>query len=81
MKRIAVVLALAVIGHSALAQETPRQALKINPLSLFFLTGNVSYERAVKEDQSFQVGLFYTGVSISEVKYSGIGVTPEYRFL
>lgn len=55
-------------------------AIKLNPLSLAFLTGNIAYERAVSSKSSIQLGLFYSGVNFSGLKYSGFGVTPEYRF-
>lgn len=79
MKKI--VLALFMIGSVGVinAQQT-HQALKLNPLSLFLATGNVSYERAVAENQSFQIGAYYSGVKIGDLKYSGFGFTPEYRF-
>jgi hypothetical protein len=56
-----------------------QNAIKLNPLSLIFATGNISYERAVNENQSFQIGGYYSGLSIGGLKYSGFGVTPEYR--
>ena len=81
MKKFVFFMALLAIVGTLKAQDLPnRNAIKINPLSLFFATGNVSYERAVSTNQSFQLGLFYSGVSISDVKYSGLGITPEYRF-
>lgn len=81
MKKLLVIVCLFVSAGALKAQERSyQQAIKINPLSLFVLTGNVSYERAVADNQSFQVGLFYSGVSISDIKYSGLGITPEYRF-
>ena len=58
---------------------TNRNAVKINPLSLVFATGNVAYERAINQNQSVQLGIFYSGVSISDLKYSGLGITPEFR--
>lgn len=64
----------------AKAQEGDRlNAVKLNPLSLAFATGNVSYERSIKENQSFQLGAFFSGFKLSGLKYSGWGVTPEYR--
>ncbi len=56
-----------------------QNAIKLNPLSLVFATGNVAYERAVSGNQSIQLGIFYSGVSISDLKYTGLGITPEYR--
>jgi hypothetical protein len=81
MKKLLVITALLVFAGALKAQEiNAQQAIKINPLSLFVITGNVAYERATGDNQSFQVGVFYSGVSISGLKYSGLGITPEYRF-
>jgi hypothetical protein len=81
MKKLIVVACLFLSAGAIKAQEGSfQQAIKINPLSLFLLTGNVSYERAVADNQSVQIGMFYSGMSISDIKYSGLGITPEYRF-
>lgn len=80
MKKISFVLALVAGSFAASAQMSDRaNAVKLNPLSLALMTGNVSYERAVSDNSSIQLGVFYSGVSISGLKYSGLGVTPEYR--
>ena len=80
MKKVLFAAALVVAATSLKAQDKGGQnAIKLNPLSLVFATGNVAYERAVSENQSFQIGFFYTGVKISDLKYSGLGITPEYR--
>ncbi|HEX2608336.1 MAG TPA: DUF3575 domain-containing protein [Flavisolibacter sp.] len=81
MKKILFVMALGVMGLGVNAQEaTKKNAIKLNPLSLAFLTGNVSYERAVGSNQSINLGVFYSGISFDNLKYSGFGLTPEYRF-
>lgn len=81
MKKLFFLAAFVAASFFANAQELPRQnAIKINPLSLVLATGNFSYERAVSHNQSAQVGIFYSGVGISGIKYSGFGITPEYRF-
>ena len=81
MKKLIVAAAILFAATGLKAQEvSPKQAIKINPLSLFVVTGNVAYEHATSDNQSFQVGVFYSGVSISGLKYSGLGITPEYRF-
>jgi hypothetical protein len=81
MRKLTVIACILLSTGALKAQESSaQQAIKINPLSLFVVTGNVSYERAVKENQSVQVGMFYSGMSISGLKYSGFGITPEYRF-
>lgn len=79
MKKVVLVMALVAALGTAKAQEG-ENAIKINPLSLFLATGNVAYERATGEKQTFQLGAFYSGVKLSSLKYSGFGITPEYRF-
>jgi hypothetical protein len=80
MKKVLFAATLLVAASALKAQENGAQnAIKLNPLSLVFATGNIAYERAVSENSSFQLGFFYSGVSISGLKYSGLGITPEYR--
>ncbi|HYC28434.1 MAG TPA: DUF3575 domain-containing protein [Chitinophagaceae bacterium] len=80
MKKVLFAAALLVAGTALKAQDNGAQnAIKLNPLSLIFATGNVAYERAVSENSTVQLGIFYSGVSISGLKYSGLGITPEYR--
>jgi hypothetical protein len=81
MKKLIVAACILFAALGSKAQDvSPQQAVKINPLSLFLITGNVSYEHKTADNQSFQVGVFYSGVSLSGLKYSGLGITPEYRF-
>lgn len=81
MKKLLFISCLIISAGALKAQEGSLQnAIKINPLSLIFATGNISYERAIATNQSFQLGMFYSGVGISGIKYSGLGITPEYRF-
>ena|SRR2546423_1309164 len=79
MKKILFLTALVAAVSGLQAQNTRSNAIKLNPLSLAFATGNVSYERKIAANQSLQLGAFYSGVSIGGLKYSGWGVTPEYR--
>jgi outer membrane murein-binding lipoprotein Lpp len=51
-----VVLSLLLLAGTTSANAQSRQnAIKINPLSLAVATGNVAYERAVNDKQSFQI--------------------------
>lgn len=77
------------IQHTALAQTARRYGnqapdrntvIKINPLSLFALTGSAFIEHAVTPNISVQLGGFVTGVEISDVKFNGYGITPEVRY-
>jgi hypothetical protein len=81
MKKVLFAAALIVAVSGLKAQDNGHQnAVKLNPLSLIFATGNVAYERALSSNTSVQLGIFYTGVGISGLKYSGLGITPEFRF-
>jgi hypothetical protein len=54
----------------------------MNPLSLFTLTSNVSYERVIHSQMSGQLGFFYTfpSVTIAHTRFHGFGLTPEFRY-
>ena len=80
MRKISLVLAFVAATIAVNAQEGKMNAIKLNPLSLAVLTGNVSYERAIGEKTSVQLGGFYSGFTLSGLKYSGWGVTPEFRY-
>jgi hypothetical protein len=78
-------LLTAALSLGFLSQAQAQQnVLKINPLSLALLTGNVQYERALNEAMSVQLGVFYTGFSTEiegiRLGYSGVGITPEFRY-
>jgi hypothetical protein len=60
-----------------LAQQN---AIKVNIFSPIVRTLNIQFEHALNETSSFQIGAFYSGVSIGDTKFSGFGITPEYRF-
>lgn len=60
-------------------QANAQKAIKLNIFSPIVQTLNVSYEQALNKDKSFQLGFFYTGYSSGDTKFSGIGITPEYR--
>ena len=76
-------IAILTIGLASQAQAQ-QNVIKLNPLSLAVLTGNVQYERAINNAMSVQLGFFYTGfgfdVGDGRWSYSGIGLTPEFRY-
>jgi hypothetical protein len=81
MKKLFLTAALAVAGifaTEAYAQDRS-SIVKINPLSLAVATFNGSFEHAVTDNSALQLGVFYTGVSVGDFEYNGIGITPEYR--
>lgn len=79
MKKVLLVALLA-ISVGAFAQDGQKNVIKLNPLSLLVKTGNISYERQIGANQSFQIGGYYSGLSLGDIKYDGFGITPEYRF-
>jgi hypothetical protein len=94
MKKILYLVLLLLLGatSSMNAQGVPaspkRFAIKINPLSIFLLTGNVQAEAAISNKVSLQLGFFYTNLKIGsnaasadgKVGYNLMGITPELRF-
>lgn len=71
-----IALILMTIGVSK-GQEN---VVKINIFSPIIKTFNFSYERKLSATGSFQLGFFYTSFNPENTKFSGIGITPEYRF-
>lgn len=80
MKKNLFTVALLALTALAQAQPLPKNALKMNPVSLLVKTGNISYERVVSGKTSAQLGAFYSGVGLDHFKYGGFGITPEVRF-
>lgn len=64
-------------AKQSIAQEN---VFKINIFSPIVKTFNASYERKLNATSSFQLGFFYTGYKAGDTKFSGFGITPEYRF-
>ena len=80
MKNLLVLTLFVLAFGGVKAQESGRSnAIKLNPLSLIFATGNVSYERAISDNKSVQLGAFYSSFGLGSLKYTGYGVTPEFR--
>lgn len=78
MKKV-LVMAAAFFAMTMGAAQAQSNIVKVNILSPVVSTGSFFYERTIADDKSLQLGLFYTGFSIGETKFSGFGVTPEFR--
>jgi Protein of unknown function (DUF3575) len=76
--RFSVILASFVFFATAASAQ--QNVIKINILAPIVKTFNVQYERALNDNSSLQLGFFYTGFSSGDTKFSGFGITPEYRF-
>lgn len=70
---------LGVLSCTSLAAHAQHSVVKINPLSLVIATGNVSFERAVGNKTSLQLGAYYGSLTYENVRYTGLGLTPELR--
>lgn len=57
-----------------------KNVIKINVWSPVVATLNLSYERALSEKMSAQLGFAYTTIGNSGVKYRGYQIQPEVRF-
>jgi hypothetical protein len=65
---------------SAFAQSEKLNAIKINPLSLIVSTVNVQYQRQYDPTHGFQIGVYFLGRSFGDTKFTGLGITPEFRW-
>ena len=84
MKKILILFLLVVISIPSFSQDktdvsTEKNVLKVNTLSLIIGTGSLFYERKVSEMTSLQLGVGYLGYKVSDAKFSGLILTPEFR--
>ena len=73
-----ILISATLLHNRAVAQKS--NVLKINIFSPIASTLNLQYERKISGNGSFQLGFYYAGFTIGDTKFSGIGITPEYRF-
>lgn len=78
MKKTIYLFLFGLIGLPVAQAQT--NAIKLNILAPIVKTANIQYEKAIGEDKSFQLGLFYTAWSPETTKFTGFGITPEFRF-
>lgn len=67
-----------VMGSVVYSQS--RSVIKINPISLAQGTFSASFERAFSVNRSFQINFDYHRERYFEDRYTGLGITGEYRF-
>ncbi|MFD1630118.1 DUF3575 domain-containing protein [Pseudopedobacter beijingensis] len=60
--------------------QSEKNTIKINPISALLRTGSIFYEHKLSDQTSAQLGLAYTGMKLSDTKFSGLALTPEFRF-
>lgn len=78
MKKIIFFL-FTIVALTAGTAQAQGNIFKINILSPIVRTGSVFYERTIADDKSVQLGAFYTGFNVGETRFSGFGITPEFR--
>jgi len=64
---------------SGITDAQKKNAVKINIFSPIVKTFSGFYERALSDGASAQLGFFYTGYKVEDTKFSGWGLTPEFR--
>lgn len=66
------------ISFSGYSQKS--NFVKANLFSPLVRTGSFFYERVLNDDMSGQLGFFFTRVEADGTKFSGFGITPEFRY-
>jgi hypothetical protein len=79
MKKI-LLITLAVFVFTNIKAQDAKNTIKINPISALFRVGSIFYERKLNNNNSIQLGVAFTGLKLDEVKFTGLALTPEYRF-
>lgn len=82
MKKIFIMAVLGcMVMFSVKAQEKSYTSnVKVNIFSPLVRTGSLFYERKLSATTTGQLGFFYTGYSIDDLKLRGFGITPEFRY-
>jgi hypothetical protein len=86
MKKLFTLILAAVLTITSFAQDktssvsTEKNVLKVNTLSLFLGTGSVFYEHRFSENMSGQIGVGYLNYGNSGNRFSGLFLTPEFRY-
>jgi hypothetical protein len=76
---VSTVVALGLILSTSVLYAQPANAFKVNMFSPIVKTGSFFFEHQLNEKASLQLGVFYTGFKVVDTKFSGYGITPEYR--
>lgn len=54
--------------------------VKANLFSPLVRSGSFFYEKVINDDMSVQLGFFFTKIGAGDTKFSGFGITPEFRY-
>lgn len=72
------ILLLCTVSFSGYSQKS--NFVKANLFSPLVRSGSFFYERVLNDDMSGQLGFFFTKVAAGDTKFSGFGITPEFRY-
>lgn len=83
MKKFTFVIAVIAAMSFGMKAQAQQNAIKLNIFSLAVGTFNASFEHAINDNHTAQLGFYYlgykTGSGTYKTSFSGIGITPEYR--
>lgn len=84
MKNFFTLIVVIVMAIPSFAQDksdvsNQKNVIKANAMSLVFATGSVFYEHKISDMTSAQLGFAYCGFKISNTKFNGLVLTPEFR--
>jgi hypothetical protein len=80
MKQLLIAVALLVSLVASAQDGQKKNLVKVNMLSPIVRTGSFFYERKISSNSSLQLGVFYTGSKMDDLKLRGFGITPEFRY-
>jgi hypothetical protein len=75
-----ITMGTSVLAHSNTDEQESKNTIKVNTLSLLVGSGSIFYEREIAPNSSLQLGTLYMNYKISDFRYTGLILTPEYRF-
>ncbi|MEI6184425.1 MAG: DUF3575 domain-containing protein [Bacteroidota bacterium] len=79
MKKIVLALCILVAALNVNAQNG-KNVVKVNPLGLLFGIVDLTYERGLNENSSFEIVPQYGGFTVGDFKYSTIGLGANYKY-
>ncbi len=72
------ILLFCTVSFSGYSQKS--NFVKANLFSPLVRSGSFFYEKVFNDDMSGQLGFFFTKVEAGNTKFSGFGITPEFRY-
>jgi hypothetical protein len=78
MKKLLIVLAIALFGLNSIKAQEASGIIKVNPLGFAFGIFNATYEKPLSDKSSIAIGASF--FNWSNLNISGMGASAEYRF-